>query len=346
MSQNASRSAWVTGSDAAARARSWAEASILTHHGDQAFEPIADNISAHSTLALARALAGSLIAARRARGSPARGAPQKRLQQALSANDLGSVRRALALIDIDFGGLRSWLAAGPLQQLSSEAAPAAGRSAPLKRTRRDVTPREAVSLMLWGEVWSSDRLMARHALAAHVYGILVDDADGRVRITETARCRLERLQRDDIVADQAFEAAGAKFQDLIVTGMVAAYSADAGRQLTEGDFATPLRLDVLNGKFVPSHGLELFSDEWERTRQACARIGQVRLSAEDLLRRAVVVPRRSKVTAVSIKRAEENLRGLCEAWVGAGAAMPKGDAWIKCEGARIAGSQRAARQVW
>jgi len=318
----------------------WTALNLHALYGDAVFECVA--VNPHSMLALARAVVDGAIGAQDA--GEQRAATLGPLRSASLSDDPSAVGRALRPLQLNCGDFHSWLALAPL--LCGEVAPAAAKAEPLKHHRRDVAPLEAVSMMIWGEVWSAARAQARLARAALVNGMLSDDAKGRAGLRGSARLFLQQLQREDADIDARFEAARARLQQSIATLGAEAYSAGAMRSLTSADFATPMWLDVLQGRFVPSPELELMSDEWRLARRACDAIGQVRLSADALLRRKLIALSRSKATAASIKRAEHDLRERGETWLSHAASMPKREDWIAESGARIAGSKRAARGAW
>lgn len=161
---------WVGVRRAVETTARWTAHNLYALYGDAVFEYVA--INPHSMLALARAIVDGTIGAQDA--GEQRAATLGPLRSASSGDDPFAVGRALRPLQLNRGDFHSWLALAPLLCLCGEVAPAAAE--PLKRHRRDVAPLEAVSMMIWGEVWSATRAQARLARAALVNGMLSDDA--------------------------------------------------------------------------------------------------------------------------------------------------------------------------
>jgi hypothetical protein len=335
---------FVTVAAAVQSAVSWTKSTLLERHGDKSFGARAETITPIMILEIARAVLDGVIATKAA-GSATTAASMKQLTKAVRSGDAQEVGPMLALFKLDRGSFHSWLALAPLESLLGAALPEPA-PADLDSKRVDVTPLEAVTLMAFGEAWSSERVNARGARALQVRGMLADDRAGKALLGDAARQCLWRQYEADVAHDDELNKARIFLEALIRGGPEGAFSVAAARPLTSADFVTPIWLDVLLGEFIPSVDLPLFDEERERARAACARIGPVRLSAEALLCRGIGKPARTRVTTASHARARLHLHKLIAQWISGEGQMPKKCDWLVGDGLAIAGSKRAARDVW
>ena len=123
---------------------------------------------------------------------------------------------------------------------------------------------------------------------------------------------------------------------------VEAYAADTGRILDGGDFASPIWLDILAGKYVAGPAAMMFTDDWVRAVAAARRIGAVRLSGTDLIKKFG----RRRSNTLMRARAADALRGLFEVWRCGDGPLPKRVDWEAGLGADLAGSSYAAGEAW
>lgn len=211
-------------------------------------------------------------------------------------------------------------------------------AATLDPTMRDVHPATAVAWIAFGEVWSPERVAAFDALTDRLRNILYDHAAGVVVLDAKAFGLALALEARAFV----FLDARDKLEAAVRIGAVEAYSANEGRVLHAADFANPLWLDVLNGKYVANTWTMVLTEDWERATAAARRIGPVRLSARDV----IALRRRPSASARQRKHAAEVLRTLFEVWRRGDAPMPVRADWEEGLGREIAGSRNAARVVW
>ncbi|MBK8542070.1 MAG: hypothetical protein IPL62_00005 [Caulobacteraceae bacterium] len=91
------------------------------------------------------------------------------------------------------------------------------------------------------------------------------------------------LATEMLAAKAAFDAACEELEVEIRKLSVQTYAADDGRILCAADFAAPIALGVVKGRYVAGPAAQMLSDDWYRAVAAAERIGTVRISGAHLI---------------------------------------------------------------
>ena len=183
-------------------------------------------------------------------------------------------------------------------------------------------------------------MAVRIARAVMVRGFLQMDERGEAPLEPSALAHALELYRADCAFDDSFERARLTLQQLMAAQEMTVHSIALGEPLGAAFFANAVRLDPLQGRFVPDLGLQMCGCDWDQARSACAESGQVRVAAADIIKLI------GNPGVAAIRRAEDDLR---PAWVGSVAghgAMPKRSEGVPSGGEDNAGSQHAAGKAW
>jgi hypothetical protein len=313
--------------------------------GDDVGEQLAATVGADALMALVLAITnGSISIAPNTQDKRRNGAVLRRLQRA-AALDADACGPILADIKIDRGSFNAWLALLPTYEICAQrgfVSPYEVR--PDEGFAMSVSPLAVLTSAVWGEAWSAERVMAHIARTKQARGMLTDELERGARLSDLARQRLTRIVDEGADAEDRFEQQRTALQSDIVSRKVWSCSADTLKSLKRAKFSNPMHFDALRQCFVVSPSIAILSEDFDRALQACKLIGQVRLCGSALSR--VSPPGSRRVTQMSLKRAEEHLRGLCEAWRSGGGPMPKRTVWRDGDGARIAGTIHAAMRIW
>lgn len=205
-------------------------------------------------------------------------------------------------------------------------------------TSREIHPATAAAWIAFGEALAPERVAAFLHRVHRVQLMLCDHDAGRVVLDPETLA----LANETVAAKVAFDAACIELEIAIRTLTVQAYAADEGRILHAGDFAGPITLDVVKARYVAGPAAQVLSDDWYRAAAAAKRIGAVRLSGSDLIKKFG----RRRSNAWSRRRATAALRALFELSRRGDGPLPKRVDWEPGLGAELAGSKYAAGEVW
>jgi hypothetical protein len=208
----------------------------------------------------------------------------------------------------------------------------------LDKDARDIHPATATAWIAFGDAWAPERVAA-FLNRAHLLHLMLGDV----------KCGAITLDADTLGMALKMEAGDATFaraRDELETALktlgIGACAADDGRILHAGDFANSIWLDVVAGKYVASPAAMMFTADWERAVTAAHRIGAVRLSGSDLIRKFG----RRRSNGLKRARAADALRGQFEAWRRGDGPLPKRVEWERRLGAELAGTKHGAGVVW
>jgi hypothetical protein len=243
----------LAGAFALATVMSWTASRCIDLGYAPATGAAADADGAAGLRALARAVVMNDIAALEngTRRSPC---PSTLTSLAAFVSGAGTIEAATASLSrlwLDRGAFQSWLMLEPLALLhdGEEAKPAF--PAPITPERCDVHPCAAVSYVAFGEVWMPDRVHARLALRTFVRNIFDDHAERRTAVLSPPALRRVLEMLDEYAKSEAdFEAARVIIEKATFSRTLECYSVIGGFHLSGADFATPLWLDPINGKFL------------------------------------------------------------------------------------------------
>lgn len=151
----------------------------------------------------------------------------------------------------------------------------------LDQDARDIHPATATAWIAFGDAWAPERVAAS-LHRAHLLQLMLEDHDcGRVTLDASALALALKMK----AADVRFLEARDELEREMKRRGIEAYAAETGRILNAGDFANPIWLDVLAGKYVAGPAAMVFTDDWVRAVAAARRIGAVRLSGSYLIKK-------------------------------------------------------------
>ncbi|MEQ1812081.1 MAG: hypothetical protein ABL889_19290 [Terricaulis sp.] len=205
-------------------------------------------------------------------------------------------------------------------------------------TSRDIHLATAVAWLAFGDVLSPARVAAFLHRMHRVHLMLCDHHAGIVVLDPATYA----LATEMLAAKAAFDAACEELEIEIRKLSVQTYAADDGRILCAADFAAPIALDVVKGRYVAGPAAQMLSDDWYRAVAAAERIGTVRISGAHL----VNTLGRRRFNALSRRRAAAALSWRLEAWRRGDGPMPTRADWESGRGVQLAGSRHAAGVVW
>ncbi|MEZ5960554.1 MAG: hypothetical protein R3C30_09045 [Hyphomonadaceae bacterium] len=234
---------------------------------------------------------------------------------------------------VDVASFHAWL-------LRQGVAPP-GNPPPVNRldvTSRHIHPATAAAWITFGDAWQPDRVAAFLNRIHRVHLMLCDHDAGAVVLDPATLA----LANEILAAEVVFNKARDEVEIEMRTCGVESYAADAGRILHGGDFASAIWLDIVKGRYVVSPIVEMLSDDWYRAKAAADRIGAVRLSGSDLMKKFG----RRRAMTLARNRAAPALRDKLETWRRGDGPRPKRSEWEAGVGADLCGTRYAAREVW